>query len=133
MFAAQFQQTVTPRAAVPCRSWHLPEEFPDFVTKHDKIQAQLEKICGHDDLISGFLSKAKGQTLRVAVCLHILFNIESPNTIPAEISKDALKAAINFTDVCCMHASLITGRGKCQLSEGEVTQTGASTGTKTLD
>lgn len=133
MFAAQFQQTVAPRAAVPCRSWHLPEEFPDFVTKHDKIQAQLEKICGHDDLISGFLSKAKGQTLRVAVCLHILFNIESPNTIPAEISENALKAAINFTDVCCTHASLITGRGKGQLSEGEVTQTGASTGMKTFD
>ena len=122
-----------PTVAVPCRSWHLPKEFPEFVAKHDKIQTQLENICGHDDLVCGFLSKAKGQTLRVAVCLHILFNIESPNTVPPEISETALKAAINFLDVCCTHASLITGRGKGQLSEGEVTQTGASTGMKRLD
>ena len=46
------------------------------------------------DLISGFFSKAKSQTLRVAVCLHVLFNIESPDTIPAEIAEAALKAAI---------------------------------------
>ena len=82
------------------------------MTKHDKIQEQLEKIRGHDDLISGFLSKARGQTLRVAVCLHVLFNIESPDTIPAEIAEAAFKAAINFTDVCCTHTSLITGRAK---------------------
>ena len=124
LFAAQFQQAVMPRVTVSCRSWHLPKEFPDFVTKHDKIQEQLEKICGHDDLISGFLSKAKGQTLRIAVCLHVLFNIESPDTIPTEIAEAALKAAINFTDVCCTHASLITGRSKGQLSEGEATQSG---------
>lgn len=109
MFAALLHQTDRPRVAVPCRSWHLPKEFPDFVTKHDKIQGQFEKICGHDDLISGFLSKAKGQTLRVAVCLHVLFNIESSNRIPVEISEDTLKAAINFTDVCVHmpHSSLV--------------------------
>lgn len=74
------------------------------------------------DLISGFFSKAKGQTLRVAVCLYVLFNIESPDTITAEIAEAALKAAINFTDVCYTHASLITGRAKGQLPEGEATQ-----------
>ena len=62
------------------------------------IQTKLEKIYGHNDLIIGFLRKAKGQTLRVAVCLHILFEIESTNSIDDEISQITLKAAINFRD-----------------------------------
>ena len=73
------------------------------MTKDDKIQEQLEKICDHDELISGFLSKAKCQTLRFAVCLHVLFNIKSPDTVLTEIAESA--------------HMLITGRSKGQLSE----------------
>lgn len=59
---------------------------------------------------TNFLSKAKGQLLRVATCLHVLFNLETPDKIEAKISQKALSAAIDFVDVCCDHASLITGR-----------------------
>ena len=64
------------------------------------------------DLLSGFLSKSKGQTLRIAACVHVLFHLATLDNISAEISESAVIAAINFTDVCCEHASLITGRGR---------------------
>ena len=88
----------------------MPKSLSAFVTKHDMIQNQLERICGKDELLSGLLSKAKGQLLRVATCLHVLFNLETPDKIEDKISIDALSAAIDFVDVCCDHASLITGR-----------------------
>ena len=31
--------------------------------------------------------------------MHVLFHWETPHTIPAEISEEALKAAVNFFDV----------------------------------
>lgn len=95
----------------PCKSWIMPKQLSAFVTKYDGIQSQLESICGKDELLSGILSKAKGQLLRVAACLHVLFKLETPDTIEVEISDKALSAAIDFIDVCCDHASLITGRG----------------------
>ena len=58
LFAAQFRETITPRVAAPCRSWNLPEEFPDFVTKHDKIQAQLEKVAMMTSSVA-FLAKQR--------------------------------------------------------------------------
>ena len=47
----------------PCKSWIMPKTLSAFVSKHDGIQTQLESICGRDELLSGFLSKAKGQLL----------------------------------------------------------------------
>lgn len=57
------------------------------------------------------LSKSKGQILRIAATLHVLFNWENPKDIPQEISSDALKAAINFVDVCIQHSAYLGGRG----------------------
>lgn len=57
------------------------------------------------------LSKSKGQVLRIAATLHVLFNWERPKDIPKEISVDALKAAINFVDVCIQHSAFLAGRG----------------------
>lgn len=57
------------------------------------------------------LSKSKGQTLRIAAILHVLFNWEQPTDIPKEISTDALKAAVNFIDVCIQHSAFLAGRG----------------------
>ena len=88
----------------------MPKSLSTFVTKHDSIQSQLERICGKDELLSGLLSKPKGQLLRVATCLRVLFNLEAPDKIEDKISLEALSAAIDFVDVCCDHASLITGR-----------------------
>lgn len=81
-----------------------------FVNKYNSIQKQLQTFCGRDDLISGFLSKSKGQLLRVATCFHVLFKIESPSNISETIEELPLKAAVNFIEVCCSHAFHITGR-----------------------
>ena len=70
----------------------------------------MQAFCEQDDLISGFLSKAKGQLLRIATCLHVLFKISTPNDIDETIDELALKAAIDFIEVCCDHAFMITGR-----------------------
>ena len=70
----------------------------------------MKDFCGQDDLVSGFLSKAKGQLLRVATCLHVLFKVETPDSIDQAIDELALKATIDFIEVCCEHAFMITGR-----------------------
>ena len=57
------------------------------------------------------LSKAKGQILRVAAALHVLFNINTPLTIPPDISDTAIKAAVNLVEVCIQHAAFLAGRG----------------------
>ena len=109
LFAAQWKGN-TAASSSTCKIWIMPKSFSTFVTKHDTIQSQLEQICGRDELLSGLLSKAKGQLLQVATCLHVLFKLETPDEIEVEISQDALLAAIDFVDVYCDHASLITGR-----------------------
>ena len=58
------------------------------------------------------LSKSKGQILRIAATLHVLFNLETPLSIPAVISDSAIKAAINLVDVCLQHAAFLAGRGE---------------------
>ena len=61
--------------------------------------------------LAGMLSKAKGQILRVAASLHVLFNINTPLTIPQEISDAAIKGAVDLVEVCIQHAAFLAGRG----------------------
>jgi len=76
------------------------------------------------------LGKAKGQILRVAASLEMLFcdteepgsteddiSVQQVETLPTTISSKSLKAAINFIDVCCQHTAYVTGR---QTIENEV-------------
>ena len=83
------------------------------------------------------LGKAKGQILRIAACLQMFFSdtlekhqnsqddddhdddeiIIPAATLPTTITEDALKAAINFVQVCCQHTAYITGR---QTIENEI-------------
>jgi len=78
------------------------------------------------------LGKAKGQILRVAACLQMLFcdtalsedaddndefSIQQVETLPTLITPKTMKAAINFVDVCCQHTAYVTGR---QTIENEV-------------
>ena len=60
------------------------------------------------------LSKSKGQILRVAAALHVLFSIDSPLAIPDVVSDDAIEAAIDLVDVCIQHAAFLAGRGDVQ-------------------
>ena len=75
----------------------------------------------------GMLSKSMGQILRVSVALHILFRVkhEDPlqDPLPDTISQDAIKAAINFVEVCCQHTAYISGRGQIE-NELELVQAG---------
>ena len=62
-------------------------------------------------LPAGMLSKSKGQTLRVAATLHVLFHMETPLDVPDVISTAAIEAAQNIMDVCIQHAAFLAGRG----------------------
>ena len=57
------------------------------------------------------LSKSKGQILRVAATLHVLFHVNTPLVIPDVISTEAIKAAIDLVDVCIQHSAFLAGRG----------------------
>ena len=57
------------------------------------------------------LSKSRGQTLRVAAVMHVLFHWKEPSNIPPKISNEALKAAISFVELCNQHAAFLAGRG----------------------
>ena len=61
--------------------------------------------------ISGMLSKSRGQILRVAAVLHVLFHIDTPQAIPKDISENALQAALDFVEVCNQHAAFLAGKG----------------------
>lgn len=60
------------------------------------------------------LSKSKGQVLRVAAVLHVLFrdNVDEEEVADTCITTNAILAAQNFVDICCQHAAFITGRDK---------------------
>lgn len=79
------------------------------------------------------LSKSKGQVLRVAASLQVLFGLNSncngeeqpPSSQPGvvHISEDAIKASIDFVEVCCQQTAYIAGRGKIS-QELEIYKTG---------
>ena len=71
-------------------------------------------------IIAGMLSKEKGQILRVAASLHVLFNINTPHTILQEIGDDAVKAAVDLVDVCIQHAAFLAGRDVEETIQGLV-------------
>ena len=68
------------------------------------------------------LSKSKGQILRVAATLHVLFHIESPMDIPAAISVKAVDAAKNLIDVCIQHAAYLAGRKELDVEMQQMSQ-----------
>ena len=57
----------------------------------------------------GMLSKSRGQILRVAATMHILFQLDTPLTIPSTMSEDTLKAAQSFVELCNEHANIGAG------------------------
>lgn len=59
---------------------------------------------------TGMLSKSKGQTLRIAAVLHVLFHWETPTNIAPQISNEAIRDAVTFVDFCIQHACFLCGR-----------------------
>ena len=92
------------------RTWILPRDCPDFQTKFDSIQAQLEDLCGMDELLTGVISKSKGQILRVAAIFNALFTLDDCHPLEEVLSTVAIKAAINYVEMCNEHTAIIGGR-----------------------
>ena len=55
------------------------------------------------------LSKSRGQILRMGATMHVLFHWETRGEIPLTISKEALKAAQKFVELCTQHAAFLAG------------------------
>jgi len=70
----------------------------------------LAELSGKDDLLTGVLSKAKGQILRAAAVLHALFSIDPLHPRSEELSSMSIVAAINLIEVCNEHTAFIGGR-----------------------
>lgn len=58
------------------------------------------------------LSKSRGQILRVAAVLHVLFHFETPLAIPDTISESAIRAAEGFVEMCNQYVAYLAGRGE---------------------
>ena len=72
------------------------------------------------------LSKAKGQILRVAASMHILFHLEKEDEICDVIIDEAIKAAINYIMTCIQHTAYMTGRSTV-VQEVEIAEAGMCT------
>lgn len=57
------------------------------------------------------LSKSRGQILRVAATMHVLFHLDTPLSIPTTISDEALKAAQDFVETSNQHVAYLAGHG----------------------
>ena len=58
----------------------------------------------------GMLSKSKGQILRLAAVLHVLFQVKEQADQSNMITDDALAAAIDFVHTSVEHTAYIAGR-----------------------
>ena len=67
-------------------------------------------------------SKSKGQLLRVAAVMHVLFNTDKPSLIPPEISEDVVKTADGFVDLCLQHAAYLGGKGNIQEAVDDISK-----------
>ena len=96
------------------RSWVLPRDsqvWQVFQHKFDSIQDQLEDLCGTDDLLTGVISKSKGQILRLAAVFNALFSLDPNHPMNDNLlSTASFKAAINFVETCNEHTAIIGGR-----------------------
>ena len=88
------------------RIWILPRSCNEFPSKFDEIQEQLKDLCGMDDLITGVLSKSKGQILRLSAVFNALFSIDPSLKCESKL----FSSAINFIEVCSKHLAIVSGR-----------------------
>ena len=58
------------------------------------------------------LSKSRGQLLRIATILHLLFSVQKQNeSLSDEISEVAVLAAVDFIKKACQQTAFIAGKG----------------------
>lgn len=61
-------------------------------------------------MYSGMLSKSRGQVLRLATVLHMLFSLDKTEDLSEEVSEEAIKAAVNFVKLACQQTAFIAGK-----------------------
>ena len=88
----------------------LPHHCSEFQSKFDSVQEQLEDLCGMDDLLTGLLSKSKGQILQLAAVFNAPFSLDPSHSLNTKLSSMSVKAAMNFVQVCNEHTAIIGGR-----------------------
>ena len=69
---------------------------------------QVTSLLSIEFTYVGMLSKSKGQIVRVAATMHVLFNWETPHSTLFVISDEAMKVAIDFVEICNHHVNYLT-------------------------
>jgi len=71
------------------------------------------------------LSKSRGQVLRVAAVMNMLFSIDNEKyEVKEEVSEESIKAAINLVQSACQQTAFVAGRGVLQEEVENPTQSG---------
>ena len=92
------------------RVFHVPADCAMFRRKFNDNQRMLRIVTGHDDLVSGILSKQKGQILRLAAICHCLFRLDVTRAENNILSDEDIAAAVDFIEVCSDHTCCIAGK-----------------------
>ena len=72
----------------------------------------LPEGVGHaSSVCTWYNSKSRGQILRVAATMHVLFHLDTPLSISTTISVEVLKAAQDFVETSNQHVAYLAGRG----------------------
>ncbi|XP_065899115.1 uncharacterized protein [Dysidea avara] len=141
LFSTQWREQKERHEKLSDRVFQLSENYSGFAAYYDEIQLQLERIAGIDESLSGLLSKSRGQVLRMAAVLHVLFTIKGDdvqcedNDRAADGTTDqqlddgdldvvhdkTVKVAINIVRKSIQHSLYMTGR--CTLTE-EISKAG---------
>jgi hypothetical protein len=87
------------------------QEYIAVVAYHTKRMMISPFLHTYTKCIILFSRDAKQVQRANSSVLHVLFHIDAPLDISAVISVEAIKAAINMTDVCIQHAAYLAGRG----------------------
>ena len=66
-------------------------------------------------ILSGVLSKSRGQVFRLTVVMHMLLHIDDPDQqLSVVIDERAIKASVNFVQLACQQTLFIAGKGKLE-------------------
>ena len=82
----------------------------NYYVRQVLTNASYTAFCTY--VLLGMLSKSMGQIIRVSAAMHVLFHLDNTDPLSDIITNSAIKAAIDFVEVCCQHTAYITGHGK---------------------
>ena len=71
-----------------------------WIQCHSNSPGKAVKLCGHDEFVTGVLSKLKGLILRIAAVYNALFTVDENCELTDTISDIAVKAGVDFACLC---------------------------------